>query len=174
DRVVPAQEQGGMLWVRRAAGSTTELQSNLERILDGAGAPLASVFPLSVFKSALVAHFELLMKTLLALAALTAVVGGLSLGSAMSIAVVTRTRELAVLRTVGASRRQVGQSILLEGVLVGGLSLVGAGLLGGTLALIVGYTIGKLSFKIPLPWTFSWSAIGLWGLGMLLLTLLAT
>lgn len=174
DRVVPAQEQGGMLWVRRAAGSTAALQGNLERVLDGVGAPLESVFPLSVFKNALVAHFELLMKTLLALAALAAVIGGLSLGSAMSIAVIARTRELAVLRTLGASRRQVGRTILLEGLFVGALSLVAAAGLGGLLALIVGHAIGQLSFKIPLPWTFSWSALGLWGLGMLLLTLLAT
>lgn len=174
DRVVPAHEQGGVLWVRGADGSTTALQGDLERTLDGVDAPIESVFPLSVFKNALVAHFELLMKTLLALAALTAVVGVLSLGSAMSIAVVARTRELAVLRTLGASRRQVGQSILLEGLLVGILSLLGAALLGGTLAWIVGYALGELSFKIPLPWTFSWSALGLWGLGLLLLTLLAT
>jgi putative ABC transport system permease protein len=174
DRAVPAAEQGGMLWVRRGAGSTTALQGQLERALDAVGAPLESVLPLSVFENALVAHFELLMKTLLALAALTAVVGGLSLGSAMSISVIARTRELAVLRTLGASRRQVSQTILLEGLLLGALSLVSAALSGGALAWIVGSLIGELSFKIPLPWTFSWSAIGLWGLGVLLLTLLAT
>jgi putative ABC transport system permease protein len=194
DGIVPKDRRQGKLWVRRAAGSTSALptsalptsalstsalstsalQSAIEQRLDAAGAPLESVLPLSVFKNALVAHFELLMKTLLGLAALTAVVGALSLGSAMSIAVLARTRELAVLRAVGATGRQLQRTILIEALLVAAVSLAAAAGFGGTLALVVGRTIGELSFKLPLPWTFSGSALAVWGVGVLMLTLLAT
>lgn len=105
---------GGTLWVRGTDGSTSSLQKNLERALDAALAPVQSVLPLSVFESALIAHFVLLMKTLLGLAALTAAVGAVSLGAALSHAVNARTRELGVLRAIGASSRQVRRAVLVE------------------------------------------------------------
>ncbi|HEY6725554.1 MAG TPA: FtsX-like permease family protein, partial [Polyangiaceae bacterium] len=125
-------------------------------------------------KNALVAHFELLVKTLLALAVLTAVVGALSLGSAMSNAVVARTRELGVLRALGASRRQLQRMILSEGLLVGGLSLLVASILAGGLSFALGALLGELTFKVALPWTFSVPALAAWTLGLFAVTLLAT
>lgn len=174
DAVVPADRRSGTLWARRAKGSTTALQRELENALDAAGAPVAAVLPLAVFKNAMVAHFEVLMKTLLGLAALTALVGALSLGSAMSNATIARTREIGVLRAIGASRRQVRRAILVEGFLVGAVSVVGTMLLGGALSLSVGTLLGELSFRLPLPWSFSWPALAVWTLGLGLLTLLAT
>lgn len=174
DAVVPTDQRTGTLWVRGSGGSTSVLRDELERLLDAAGAPVQSVLPLSVFKNALVAHFELLMKTLLGLALLTAIVGILSLGSAMSNAIVARTRELGVLRAIGASRRQIRRAVLIEGVLVGALSLLIATFLGGALSLVVGTTLGKLSFNVALPWTFSVPAMATWSLGVFVLTLVAT
>ncbi len=173
EAIVPDAERSGMLWVS-GDGSTTALQRELERSLDDAGAPVQSVLPLSVFKNALVAHFELLVKTLLALAVLTAVVGALSLGSAMSNAVVARTRELGVLRALGASRRQLQRMILSEGLLVGGLSLLVASILAGGLSFALGALLGELTFKVALPWTFSVPALAAWTLGLFAVTLLAT
>ena len=173
-RVVPAEQRGGSLWILAQSSSTRVLQAELEHALDAAGAPLESVLPLSVFKNALVAHFQLLMKTLLGLAALTALVGALSLGSAMSNAVIARTRELGVLRAIGASSRAVRRAVLVEGFLVGALSVFAAALLGGALSFVLGSVLGQLSFKIPLPWTFSVPAIVAWTAGLCLLTLLAT
>jgi putative ABC transport system permease protein len=92
----------------------------------------------------------------------------------MSIAVLARTRELAVLRAVGATGRQLQRTLLIEALLVAALSLTAAAVFGGTLALVVGRIIGELSFKLPLPWTFSGSALAVWGVGVLVLTLLAT
>ena len=114
------------------------------------------------------------MKTLLALATLTAAVGGLSLGSAMSNAVITRTRELGVLRAIGASRRQLRRAILVEGFLVATVSVVCAAAFGSVLSLGLGTLLGKLSFKIALPWSFSLPGLGAWSVGLALLTLLAT
>ena len=174
DAIVPADRQSGSLFIQRAAGSTAALQHAIESMLDTAGAPVEAVLPLAVFENALVAHFEVLMKTLLALAALTAMVGGLSLGSAMSNAVIARTRELGVLRAVGASPRQLSRAILVEGFLVAALSVVCTAVLGGVLSLGLGTLLGKLSFKVALPWSFSLAGLGAWSLGLVLVTLLAT
>ena len=62
-------------------------------------------------------------------------VGGFTILNTFSITVGQRTRELALLRIVGASRRQVFRSVLGEAVIVGLVaSLIGLGL--GVLAAI--------------------------------------
>ncbi len=66
---------------------------------------------------------------LLVFAFISLFVGGFTIFNTFSITVGQRTRELALLRIVGASRRQVFRSVLAEAVIVGTLaSLVGLGL----------------------------------------------
>jgi putative ABC transport system permease protein len=66
---------------------------------------------------------------LLVFAFISLFVGGFTIFNTFSITVGQRTRELALLRIVGASRRQVFRSVLGEAVIVGTLaSLVGLGL----------------------------------------------
>jgi putative ABC transport system permease protein len=56
-------------------------------------------------------------------------VGSFVIFNTLSITVAQRTRELATLRTLGASRRQVRRSVLLESLVIGALaSVVGLGL----------------------------------------------
>jgi putative ABC transport system permease protein len=67
-----------------------------------------------------------LTTALLVFAGVALLVGGFSIYNTLSITVAQRTRELALLRTIGASRRQVLRSVLAESAVVGLLaSLVG-------------------------------------------------
>ncbi|MGA8207347.1 MAG: ABC transporter permease [Candidatus Dormiibacterota bacterium] len=76
-------------------------------------------------------------------------VGGFTVFNTFSIIVGQRTRELALLRMLGASRRQVFQSVLLEAAIVGLVaSLIGLGL--GVLA-ASGLQAGLSALGIPLP-----------------------
>ena len=66
---------------------------------------------------------------LLSFAGIALFVGAFVIFNTMSITVAQRTRELATLRTLGASRRQVRVSVLLEALLIGVIaSLVGLAL----------------------------------------------
>ena len=66
---------------------------------------------------------------LLSFAAIALFVGAFVIFNTMSITVAQRTRELATLRTLGASRRQVRVSVLLEALVIGVVaSLVGLAL----------------------------------------------
>lgn len=67
---------------------------------------------------------------LLVFAAIAVVVGAFLIVNTFSILVAQRSRELALLRAVGASRGQVVRSVLLEAVVVG--------LVGSTLGLLLG------------------------------------
>ncbi len=86
---------------------------------------------------------------LLVFAFISLFVGAFTIFNTFSITVGQRTRELALLRIVGASRRQVFRSVLGEAVIVGTLaSLVGLGL--GVLA-AVGLEALLKGFGISLP-----------------------
>jgi putative ABC transport system permease protein len=95
--------------------------------------------------------FEILGIFLLIFAAVSVFVGSFIIFNTFSMLVAQRTRELALLRAVGASRGQVTRSVLGEAI--------GVGLLGSTLGLGAGVglalglrTLFKL-FEIDLPTT---------------------
>ena len=67
---------------------------------------------------------------LLAFGAIALFVGSFVIANSLSITIKQRTRELATLRTLGASRRQVRRSIVIEGFAI------------GTLASVVGIAVG--------------------------------
>jgi putative ABC transport system permease protein len=67
---------------------------------------------------------------LLAFAGIALFVGSFVIANSLSITIAQRTREFAILRTLGASRRQVLRAILLESTTVGVLASV-AGLFAG-------------------------------------------
>ncbi len=69
---------------------------------------------------------------LLVFAGVALFVGAFVIFNTISITVAQRTRELATLRTIGASRRQVLRSVLLEGLVIGVLASL-AGLFFGLL-----------------------------------------
>ena len=81
---------------------------------------------------------------LLTFALIALFVGSFSIYNTFSILIVQRTRDLALLRAVGASRRQVLGSVLVEAVVVGliaaALGLVaGIGVAAGLKALLTGF-----------------------------------
>ncbi len=128
-----------------------EALSAINRVMEAQGAPVTHVSPLSVFENAVAAHFEILVNSLIALAVLTALVGAMGLGAALSANVAESTREIAVLRAVGASGGQVRRLVVWEALLVSGVSFVAASALGLGLSAVIGRVIGMMSFGLPLP-----------------------
>ena len=85
---------------------------------------------------------------LLAFGGIALFVGSFVIANSLSITIAQRTRELATLRTLGASRRQVLRSIIVEALVVGTLAslvglFVGLGLAKGLFRLFdaVGFTL---------------------------------
>jgi putative ABC transport system permease protein len=86
---------------------------------------------------------------LLAFGAIALFVGAFVIFNTFSITVAQRTREFATLRTLGASRRQVLGSVILESLVIGLLaSLVGLGL-GVLLAEGIEALFGSLGVELP-------------------------
>ena len=88
---------------------------------------------------------------LLAFGGIALFVGSFVIANTLSITVAQRTRELATLRTLGATRRQVRASVMLEALVIGVLASVVGLFLG--LALAKGLNALFVSFGIDLPQT---------------------
>jgi putative ABC transport system permease protein len=90
-----------------------------------------------------------LQKFLLAFGGVALFVGAFVIANTLSITIAQRMRELATLRTIGASRRQVLWSVVLEAVIVG----VIASLVGLFLGLLLAKGLNALfvAFGIDLP-----------------------
>ena len=85
---------------------------------------------------------------LLAFGGIALFVGSFVIANSLSITIAQRTRELATMRTLGASRRQVLTSIIVEALVIGALASVvglflGLGLAKGLFSLfdLVGFTL---------------------------------
>jgi putative ABC transport system permease protein len=88
---------------------------------------------------------------LLSFAGIALFVGAFVIFNTLSITVAQRTREFATLRTIGASRRQVLRSVILEALVIGlGASIVG---LFSGLALAVGLNKLFEALNLDLPQT---------------------
>ncbi|MGW3623543.1 ABC transporter permease [Streptomyces sp. NPDC000880] len=86
---------------------------------------------------------------LLAFAAIALFVGVFLIANTFTMLVAQRTRELALMRAVGASRRQVKRSVMLEALVVGALASVIGFVLGIGLATGLRSAMGSFGAKVP-------------------------
>jgi putative ABC transport system permease protein len=112
-------------------------------------------------------QFNIVIVLLLIMAVLLAVVGGLGLMGTMSINVIERTREVGVMRAIGASDGAVLRIIITEGMLIGGISWVLGSLLGVPLSQGLSTSLGEALFRSSMSTAFSVGGVLLW-LGLVL------
>lgn len=147
----------------------------IETLLDREGASVASSLPTWLVRNAVSKHMKILVNALLAMAVLMALVGSLALFSTMSMNVYERTREIGVMRAIGATPSRIETLIVSEGLLIGFLSLLPALALSLVLSFYLGGFVGRMSFGTPLSLTVSTTAGAIWivliGLGSYLATL---
>ena len=86
---------------------------------------------------------------LLAFAGIALFVGSFVIANSLAITIAQRTREFATLRTIGASRKQVLGSIILEALVVGILASVVGLFLGLGLATVLFKLFDAVGFTLP-------------------------
>jgi putative ABC transport system permease protein len=90
-----------------------------------------------------------LQKFLLSFGFIAVFVGAFVIANSLSITITQRTREFATLRTIGASKRQIRRSVLLESFVIGLIaSLVGL-FLGLALAKLLFWIFSQAGFTLP-------------------------
>jgi putative ABC transport system permease protein len=148
------------------SGERARIVAAVEAELAANGAAVQSVLPLAEHRTAIGDHVLVLIRTLVAMAAIFAFVGALGLASAMGTSVVERTREIGVMRTLGATPRRLVRMLLGEALALAGVSFVLACALSVPLTVAVGVVVGKLGFLAPLPLVLAPGAALAW-LGIL-------
>ena len=118
--------------------------------------------------------FNIIIVFLLFMAVLLGVVGGLGLMGTMSINVIERTREIGVMRAIGASDGAVLRIVLLEGVLIGLISWIIGGLAAIPASRWLANAVGNTLFQAEPSYSFSPQGALLWLVVVLLLALFAS
>jgi putative ABC transport system permease protein len=125
------------------------LQRSIARILPPGVQVISGQALINEVSNAIDTELSFISTALLIFAFIALFVGGFTIFNTFSITVGQRTRELALLRVVGASRKQVFRSVLGEAALTGLIaSLIGLGL--GVLAALALKALLK-AFGIELP-----------------------
>lgn len=106
--------------------------------------------------------FEVIIVLLLIMAFLLAVIGGLGLMGTMSINVLERTREIGVMRAIGASNRSVRRIFIVEGIIIGVISWLIGALAAYPVSKLLSELIGQQLLNAPLVFKFSTTGALIW------------
>ena len=114
-----------------------------------------------IFSSMLEA-FKVLLIVLLIVASILAIIGGLGLTGTMGLNVLERTREVGVLRAVGASHRSVRQVVVVEGVAVALISWALSALFSPLPAALLAAAVVRATFNTVAPFECSFPGLFAW------------
>jgi putative ABC transport system permease protein len=148
--------------------------SALEARFNRLGLHVNNVTALSQEREEVSALFGILITLMLLMALLLALVGGLGLMGTMSINVLERTREIGVLRAIGAPNRGVAWVFIREGIAIGLLSWLLGSLLAWPLSKLMSQAVGALMTGAPLTFTYSTGGMIGWLVLVLVLSGLAS
>jgi len=156
------------------ANFQSEVAKALEEHFKRAGLRVSATFTTAERRTALETAFNPIVILLFVMAVLLAVVGGLGLMGTMSLNVLERTREIGVMRAVGASDGAVRRVFIVEGIFIGVLSwLLGTGL-ALSLSKLLSDAVGLAFTKTPLSYTFSVGGVLIWLVVVVILAALAS
>ncbi len=120
------------------------------------------------------AQFSITTTMLLALAVIVAGVGGIGLMGSLSISVVERTREIGVMRAIGARTVTILGMFVMEGVLQGVFSWAVSVPLSFLIAGPLSNTLGQAMFEANLDFLYSFSAVVIWLVVILIISVVAS
>jgi putative ABC transport system permease protein len=119
-------------------------------------------------------QFGITISMLLIVAIIVAIVGGIGLMGALSISVVERTREIGVMRTIGARTYTIMSLFVMEGVLQGLMSWLLAAPLSFILGRPLSNAVGQIMFSIDMDYQYNVKVLFMWLAVVLIISTLAS
>ena len=154
---------------------SVKAESNaLEEHLERTGVGVSTVTTLQNERAEAEVIFDAIVSLLIVMAVLLALVGGLGLMGTMSINVLERTREIGVLRAIGAPNRGVVQVFILEGIAIGLLSWLMGSLLAIPMSHGLNQALGVAMMGVSLTYSYSMPGLWLWLVIVIFLSALAS
>jgi putative ABC transport system permease protein len=119
-------------------------------------------------------QFSIVTNIMFGLSLVMGIVGGIGLMGSLSISVVERTREIGVLRSIGAENSTIMGMFVMEGVLQGLLSWLMAVPLGFVVARPMSRVLGQTILDVDLDFAFNYTAVLIWLIAILCISVLAS
>ena len=119
-------------------------------------------------------QISVLIYNMMIMAVLIAVVGGLGLSGTMSMNVLERTREIGVMRSIGARDRSIFSLVVVEGMLIGIISWIIGSVLSFPISFILNYAVGISFVQSPMRFVLAVKGYLIWLLIILILSTLAS
>jgi putative ABC transport system permease protein len=114
-----------------------------------------------------VESLDTLVIFLLIMAILTAIVGSMGLTGTMGMNVLERTREIGIMRAIGADDRAVMRTVIAEGIVIGMISFVLAVILSIPFTYLLSTIVSLAVFQTPIDVVFTYLGFAIW-LGLVL------
>lgn len=155
DRVVIASAFPG-------AASQLDLMQRLRTSLSDAGFPVQVGQLMSEARAVTEDHLVMVAGFLGMMGQLMIVVGGLALASTMGMAVLERTREIGVLRAIGARHGAIMSMIQIEGLVIALLSWLLAIPLSLPMSVILGRAFSRIMLPLPVSYLPAADGVARW------------
>lgn len=120
------------------------------------------------------AQTDILVYFMLGMAVMIAIVGGLGLMGTMSINVLERTREIGVMRAIGASNLDIQGIVIVEGMVIGLISWAISILFAIPITGILCFGVGMAILTAPMPAVYGMTGIIAWLIFTLVLATIAS
>jgi putative ABC transport system permease protein len=114
-----------------------------------------------------VESLDILVVFLMIMAVLTALVGSMGLTGTMGMNVMERTREIGIMRAIGADDRAVMRTVIAEGVFIGMISFGLAIILSIPVTYLLSTIVSLAIFQTPIDVVFTYLGYAIW-LGLIL------
>jgi putative ABC transport system permease protein len=150
--------------------TATALRDTLER----AGFEVSATQTRSEIKATIDNLFTAMLLFVSVMALLLGVVGALGLAGTMTMNVVERSREIGVMRAIGARDRAVLLVFLTEGLLIGFLAWLIGVVISLPISKVLSDALGESFVQRPLAYTPALDGIGFWLLAVAILAVVAS
>jgi putative ABC transport system permease protein len=167
DALMVAMQSHSPAFVESASDA---LENHFERV----GVRVSMLTTINTERTEAEASFDAIVALLLVMAILLALVGGLGLMGTMSINVLERTREIGVLRAIGASNRSVALVFIREGIVIGLMSWLMGAILAAPMSQGLNQALGQAVMGVPLTYSYSMPGLWLWLVVVIILSILAS
>ena len=154
-------------------GTQLDLVRRLRDALDGAGMPVASSQLVAENRRISEDHLLMVVEFLASMAWLMIAIGGMGLASTMGMAVLERTREIGVLRAIGARHRAIVAMVLTEGVVVALLAWAISLPVSIPMSMALAEAFGRVMFTVPTIYLPAFAGTMRWLLVLLGVTFIA-
>jgi len=111
---------------------------------------------------------DILVIFLLIMALLTAAVGSMGLTGTMGMNVLERTREIGIMRSIGAGNRVIMLTVMVEGMVIGMISWVMSVFLAFPISVLLTNILSNTIFSTPIELSFTPTGFIIW-LGLVLI-----